>query len=219
MNNKNAGKITGIAFIIGTVAGVASIPFISVINEENYLVSIYNNPDKLIIGGLLVMLMGVACASISYWIYPVLSKHRKSLAIAAVGFRSIEGAITLLAAIIILTLVPISKDYALSNSEAVLASGNMLISIHENTFPVLGIVFSLGALMYNIGFLQVRLVPRYLAIWGILAAIMHISASLLVFYGFDSFSPINILLNVPIALQEMAMAVYLIIFGFREVKA
>jgi hypothetical protein len=40
MNNKNAGRITAIAFIIGTIAGVVSLPFISIIDEKNYLTNI-----------------------------------------------------------------------------------------------------------------------------------------------------------------------------------
>lgn len=218
MSNKKAGRITGISFIIGTVAGISSLTFISVIDEQNYLTQISNNPNNLIIGGLLIMLMGIVCSSIAYWIYPVLSKYRKALAIGAVGFRSIEGAFSLLSAIILLTLIPITKEFALSGSEVILTSANFLVSVYHTIAPVLGIVFSCGALMYNIGFFQVKLIPRYLSIWGIIAAIMHIVASLLYFYGVNAFSPIGIVLNMPIALQEMVMAVYLIIFGFREIE-
>lgn len=218
MNNKNAGRATGIAFIIATAAGVASLPLISVIDTKDYLVRISTSPNKMILGGLLVMLMGLACASIPYWIYPILSKHRKSLAIASVGFRTIEGTIILFVAIILMTLVPISDAYIYTGGEAILASGNMLVAIQKSISPVLGIVFAIGALMYNIGFFQVRLVPRYLAAWGILAVMMHILASLLVVFGTDAFSPVTILLNIPIALQEMVMAIYLILFGFKEVS-
>lgn len=218
MNNKKAGRITGISFIIGTIAGISSLTFISVIGEQNYLTEIYNNPNNLIIGGLLIMLMGIVCSSIAYWIYPVLGRYRKALAIGAVGFRSIEGAFTLLSATTLLALIPIAKEFALSGSEAVLSSANSLVSVHHAIAPVLGIVFSCGALMYNIGFFQVKLVPRYLSVWGIIAAIMHIVASLLILFGLNTFSPMGIILNMPIALQEMVMAVYLIIFGFREVK-
>ncbi len=84
--------------------------------------------------------------------------------------------------------------------------------------PVLGIVFSTGALMYNIGFYKTKLIPRWISVWGIIALVMHIVASVLVFHGVDSFSTPNIILNMPIAFQEMVMAVYLIIFGFRDVE-
>ncbi len=124
MNNKLLGRLAGIAFVIGTAAGVTSLSFVNVVNEENYLRIIANNPNSLAVGGLLVMLMGISCATIACWIYPVLSKHHKGLAISAVGLRTVEGAVTLLSAILFLSFIPIAKEYALSGNEAYLVSAN-----------------------------------------------------------------------------------------------
>lgn len=219
MNNKKAGRLTGIAFIIGTAAGVACLTFVNVIQEANYLNSIASNPKALTFGALLIVLMGIACSLIAYAIYPVLSKYNKTLAIGAVGFRTIEGALMLLSAITLLSLVPIATEYTASGSDAVMVAGNTVLGLHNTLGGVMGIAFAVGAMMYNIGFYITKLVPRWLSIWGMIALVMYIVASILLYYGIDGFSPINVILNMPIALQEMVMAVYLIVFGFREVKA
>jgi membrane-bound metal-dependent hydrolase YbcI (DUF457 family) len=98
-----------------------------------------------------------------------------------------------------------------------IATGNSMLYLHETIGGIMGIAFASGALLYNIGFIKTKLVPRYLSIWGMAAAVMHILACVLTFYGYESFSPLNMVLNVPIAIQEMVMAVYLIIFGFRNI--
>ena len=218
MNNKKSGRITGILFIIGTACGVASLSFLNVLKEENFLYSINENPHKLIIGAMLVILMAISCAGIAYSIYPVLSKYKKGLAIGSVGFRTAESVFSIFASLTILTLIPLAKDYAALNSESVLAAGNTILYMHDINGSLLGITFATGALLYNIGFYQTKLLPRWISVWGIAATLIHIIASVLAFYGVEGFSPLGLVLNMPIALQEMVMAVYLIIFGFRHVN-
>ena len=58
-----------------------------------------------------------------------------------------------------------------------------------------------------------RLVPRWIAGWGFIAAIAMLIASMLP--AFTDLSPaIKILLITPIAVQEMVFAVWLIVKGF-----
>lgn len=218
MNYKKAGRATGIAFIIGTAAGIACLSFVNGVSQEGYLMSIAEQPNKLALGALLIIIMGMACASIAYAIYPVLSKYNKGLAIASVGFRTMEGVMHLLTAIVLLTLIPLAAEFANTNSEMTLVVGNTLVELQEILSIGIGIAFITGALFYNIGFFKTKLVPRWLAIWGIIALIMHLAErGLMIFGAIDTFSTVSVVLNVPIAIQEMVMAVYLIIFGFRKI--
>jgi hypothetical protein len=73
--------------------------------------------------------------------------------------------------------------------------------------------FSLGAFMYYYLFFQSRLIPRWLSGWGIVAIILMTAACVLALF---SDNPVTgyILLAAPIALQEMVLAVWLIVKGF-----
>jgi len=204
---KKLGRATGISFILATAAGVASLSFVDVINHENYMQSISANPSGLTIGALLILIMGLACAAIAYCIYPVLSKHHKGLAIGAAGFRTIEGGLFILSSAALLALVTLANQ-GVDGTQIKAFQGAISIG------PTLA--FCIGAILYNIGFLKAKLVPNWLAIWGIIALVLHIVASVSTLFGLESFSPIGLVLNMPIALQEMIMAVYLIIFGFKE---
>lgn len=190
----------------------------NIVGQEGYLNNIAEQPNKLALGALLIIIMGMACAAIAYAIYPVLSKYNKGLAIASVGFRTMEGVMHLLTAIILLTLIPIAAEFANTNSAITLVVSNTLVDMHDILSIGAGIAFITGALFYNIGFFKTKLVPRWLSIWGIIALIMHLGErGLMIFGAIDTFSTASVVLNVPIAIQEMVMAVYLIIFGFRKI--
>jgi hypothetical protein len=74
---------------------------------------------------------------------------------------------------------------------------------------------SLGALMHCALFYRSRLVPRWLSGWGIAGVLLMISAWLMALF---SDSPITgyPLLILPIAVQELVLARWLLITGFRS---
>jgi len=70
--------------------------------------------------------------------------------------------------------------------------------------------------MYYGVFFAARLVPRWLSVWGFLGLALMIVAALLAMFGvIGPMSPVEVGLNVPIALQEMVLAGWLIVKGYR----
>ena len=61
-----------------------------------------------------------------------------------------------------------------------------------------------------------KLVPRWISVWGFIAIIMHFSTAFLMLYGLvePGMSATVAIINLPIFLQEMVMAVWLIVKGF-----
>jgi hypothetical protein len=79
------------------------------------------------------------------------------------------------------------------------------------------IVFSLGALILYSVLYQSRLIPRWLSVWGLIAILMHFSTAFILTFGLlDEDAASLWLLNFPIFLQEMVMAVWLIAKGFNS---
>ena len=81
-------------------------------------------------------------------------------------------------------------------------------SVPEN-FP-----YGLGALILNYILYQSEVVPRWLSGWGLVGVPFWSAPGLAALFGADPTSTIMILLNLPIALQEMVLAVYPIVRGF-----
>ncbi len=61
---------------------------------------------------------------------------------------------------------------------------------------------------------QSRIVPRFLSVWGLVGAVVLLTAGVLGLYGESSTSTTSVLLTVPIAVNEMVLAAWLIVRGF-----
>ncbi len=219
MNNfrKNA-IIAGALWIIGTVAGVISLPFLGIVDKLDYLTKIAANENQVIIGALLLLIMAFACAGIAIWLYPVLKKQNQALALGSVGFRIIENVLGIVSAICLLSLVPLSQEYVkagASNASYFQTLGTLLLGARGSISNIHLIPFCIGALMYYYVFYQSKLIPRWLSGWGLLAIIMNLASALLVLFGLiGDFSTAQVVLSIPIGVQEMVIAVWLIVKGF-----
>jgi hypothetical protein len=76
--------------------------------------------------------------------------------------------------------------------------------------------FSLGALMYHWIFFQSRLIPRWLSIWGLVAVGLVFVSGLVSMFGGSSLSTISDILNLPNFVNELVLAVWLIVKGFDQ---
>jgi hypothetical protein len=153
---------------------------------------------------------------ISLAIYPVLHKKNPSLALGYVGLRFLEGFIFIITAVMLLVLVTLSKDITdtgfMNNfGHLVLETRNHLghVALDMVLFPIAALI------MYSIFFYS-KLVPRWLSIWGIAASIIYMSAAYMVLFGFEPLSPIYMIMNIPLALNEVVLGMFLILKGFNN---
>jgi hypothetical protein len=68
--------------------------------------------------------------------------------------------------------------------------------------------------MYYAALYQSKLIPRWLAGWGGLGAACSLGAAISILFGLTPYSLPMIVLILPIAIQEMAFAIWLIVKGF-----
>jgi len=217
-SNRKIAIIAGVLIIVGMVVGVLSV--VSVIEEPDYLIKVSANENQVIIGALFVLIMGLACAGIAIWLYPVLKKHNEALALGSVGFRIIETVLHIVGVIGLLSLVTLSQEYVKAgapDASYFQSLGTLLLAARDWAGVLGSFAFILGALMYYYIFYQSKLIPRWLSVWGLIGVPLWIAAELLIMFGLiESFSTNAILLDIPIAVNEMVLAVWLIVKGFNS---
>jgi len=213
--------ITGVLFIVGTVAGILSVVFTgSILGDPNYLVKVSVNANQIALGALFVLIMGLALAMVPVVIFPILKKYNEVLALGYVVFRgALETVACFVTAISWLLLVNLGQDYASAgtpNAPYFLTLGNLFLKAADIGATMGAIVFPLGAMMLYVVFYQSKLIPRWLSIWGLIGVTLHLFATGLggLFGLTGSMSTIQTVVALPIALQEMVMAVWLIVKGF-----
>ncbi len=221
MNNyRRTAVIVGILFIIGTVCGVMSVIFTgSTFTDPNYLTKAAENQNQIVLAGMLVLTMGFCLAMVPFALFPVLKKHNENLAIGYAVFRGgLEPLASIMTVLDWLFLLVVSREYVAAGApqgSAFEALGAVLLKGGDPINAIGGLVFGIGAIMLYTVFYRSRLIPRWLSVWGVIAILLNFTACILVLFGLQSpFDTLNSVINFPIFLQEMVMAVWLIAKGF-----
>jgi hypothetical protein len=215
--NRKTAIFVGVLYIVGTMAGILSLVFTGPILERpDYLSQVSANPNPIVIGALFVLTMGLALAMVPVMMFPILKRYNEALAVGYVLFRGALEAVTYLALVIgWLTLPLISQDFikaSATNASFFQSLGDLVLEAHDQISHVLTIVFILGALMFYYVLYQSKLVPRWLSGWGLLAAIPYFVFGVLGLLTLPS----PMVLVLPMAMQEMVLAVWLIVKGFNS---
>lgn len=163
--------------------------------------------------------MAVAYVAVAISLYPILRKYNEGLALGFVGFRIIAGVFIIIGVIILLLLLPLSQEFVKAgapDSSHFQTLGGLLRAGRDLVNHVAMILaLNLGGLMFYYILFQTKLIPRWLSGWGLVGTTLTISASLLLMFRLiDVITTIYIGLNLPMAIQEMVLAVWLIVKGF-----
>ena len=116
-----------------------------------------------------------------------------------------------------LTLLTLSQEFVNAGSPDVSyfqTLGTLLQAVREWSGGVCAtIVFSLSALMLNYILYRSKLIPRLISGWGFIGAVLYLASGFLpyvrVWYALTIYS-----MEILLALQEMVLAVWLIVKGF-----
>ena len=156
--------------------------------------------------------MASVLAMIPVVAYPILSKVDTLLARGYFLFRSVfEAATFLMVAVGWLLLVTLSRS-----TEVPRVWGEALFDA-EGAAVVATIAFLIGAAMFYLILYRGRLVPRWLSVWGLVAIVPYLVPVFLGLFSdvdVSTTSTTNVLLDAPLGLQEMVLAVWLIVKGF-----
>ena len=211
--------IAGVLYIIGTVAGILSLVLSQPVRAaQDALAGVAANANQVIVATLCVLLMGLSLAMVPVVLHPILRRYNEVLALGYVVFRgALETVACFVTVGIWLLVLALGQLYVQAGAPA--ASGfptaaALLLKAGEFS-SVAGIVFCLGASMFYTVLVQSRLVPRWISGWGLAAVIPYLAAEFLALFALlDPLSATASLLFVPMALQEMVLAVWLIVKGF-----
>jgi hypothetical protein len=146
----------------------------------------------------------------------ILKKHNEALALGYVAARIIEGVLFIVYVVILLLLLTSSQEFAKAgtpDASYFQTVGTLLLAASDWAFSLgLGLAFALSALILNYSLYQSKLIPRWLSGWGLVGATLVFALHLLEFFSIN----LAEILDLPIALQEMVFAVWLIVKGFNS---
>ena len=217
LSYRKIAVITGVILIIATLMGpILARPLLPDLTGTDFLTRVSAHPNQAAAGVLLSIIAYLACAGIAVVMYPVLKKWNAGLALGSVVFRTIETAFYMIGLVCLMSLLTLGQQFttaAAAERTSLQAIGNLLVSIRDHAVLLAVFSFCLGAFMYYYLLFQSRLIPRWLSGFGIVAIILMMVACVLALFSGNRITS-YITLAAPIALQEMVLAVWLIVKGF-----
>jgi hypothetical protein len=141
------------------------------------------------------------------------------LALGFLSFRIIAAVLNIIGFICLLLLLSLSQQYVKAGTQDLSYFQTLgdLLRTGRDFINHIAMIFatSVGGLMFYLMLFKTKLIPRWLSLWGFIGTLFTIFASLLVM-----FKMINILtstylvLNLPLILLEIVLAIWFIAKGF-----
>ena len=151
------------------------------------------NPEAKILGMVLEAISGLAVIAIAILLFPLFKPYNNKASLWYIVLRSIEGGLLVVTGILFL-----SHD-------------SKLLEIYEGIHAGHGYIFGIAALVFYYLLYISKLIPRWISVWGVIAAILLIGANLIEVTGIASELMI---LYLPIILNELVLAIWLMVKGF-----
>ncbi|WP_025741815.1 DUF4386 domain-containing protein [Aquimarina pacifica] len=207
--------IIGSLFLISTTTFLIGDELIgSIVYTPEYLKNSYPNVNLIGLGVILQLINDIAVVSIGVIFLPILKNHHQNIAFAYMGSRIIEGALLLVSAVSLLSIVLLSEQYLniITTEVSYFETLGVLFKAGRYTaFQLAMIALSTGSLLLCYLLYRTKLIPRILSILGFIGYTLLLLKMLTEIAGY-SFG--GEMLYLPGALFEILMPLWLIIKGF-----
>ncbi len=222
MRDKTNARILGIFYIIAALSSIIAVVLYGPVLSEQWQMAVANGSEtKVLIGVLNDLLLVVTAVGTSVMLFPYVRLWNEHIALGYLCFRFMEAvfiAIGILSILGLLRLSTYNSTASLASAASLEPIGLLLQDIYRWT-AMLGPNFMLGIntslysyLLYRTGY-----VPKPLAIFGMLTAVMVLVAGLLQMFGIiGPYSAVKGLVALPVGVYEMTLAVWLIVKGFHR---
>jgi len=206
--------IVGMIYLAGFVVGLVGTGLIqSILGAPNYLSTVSVHSMMLAIGAIFWLMAVAGDAAHGVLMFPVLKLHSERLAIGYLASRIIDAVFLAIYALFVLLQIPLGSAYlkaAAPTTFSLQALSTVFIQATPYANNIGWIALGLAGVMLNAVFYRTKLVPRWIAVWGLVgyAIICCGMVSELMGSGLGLFS------ELPGGLWEMFMGVWLIAKGF-----
>jgi hypothetical protein len=207
----------GVLFLITFITSIpALLLFQPVLDDPAGYIAGAGSDNRIYFGALLELILIIANIGTAVVVYPILRRQNHVLSLGYVTARIVECAFILVGVLAVLSIVSLSEESAGGEEGAIAYT---LAELKDWTFLLgpgwvvgWGNGLILGYLMYRSG-----LVPRWLAMFGLVGGPLIILSGTLVMFGVDRpHGPLQGLSTIPEFIWELGLGIYATIWGFRR---
>jgi hypothetical protein len=213
---RSVARVVGSLFLIAMVASLAGAALVNpIIADPGNLTAISSSQSQLLLGVFLEILNGVAVAGIGILMFSLIKRWSGHLAAGYLGFRLIEAVFCCFIVVAPVSLLTISQEINGIQGMEPSFVGTLAVAIRSSVVDwLIPIFFALGALVLYCFIYQSRLLPRFISVWGLAAAGLIALMMVLMFLSVKINLAMNMVMAMPIILNEIFLGIWLIAKGF-----
>ncbi len=212
--------VTGVFFMITIIPSPIAqfVLYDSVLTDVDYIVGAGADANVRL-GAFLEVIIAIAIIGTAVTLFPLLKRQHEGFALGYVAARIFESTMIVVGIIGLLSVVTLRQEFAgVAGAEAasLVEVGRSLVAIHDWTFLLgPGLMPGLNDIMLGYLLYASRLVPRALALLGIVAGPVHFASFVAVLLGvIEAGSVGQGIASIPVAAFEVILGIWLIVKGF-----
>ncbi len=218
MNNKTF-RILGLAFLLQFITSFSSGVFLKAAwfvpeNMSETMLKIAGSPWLMRTNILLDMFTAMGVIFLGAVLYITLRKQNEKIALTAMGFYILEGALLAVSRIQAFSLIGLSKEYvAAGQPTSLLLMGQMAYEAMDfagNTLHMLA--FCIGGILFYYLLYKSGVVPRWMSLWGLIAIFPMLVGTIAQVFGYT----IPFQFYVPYIPFELVIAIWILFRGIKD---
>jgi hypothetical protein len=213
-SHRRTARAVGVLYLAGMVIGITGHVLItSVVTSTQGLSAVAANSTLLAVGAILWLLTVAGDAAHGVLMFPVLRPHGERLAVGYLAARIVDAVLIAVMVLLILVQIPVGIEYLQAGAADTSYLAALSVVFHTASlyaYEIAMITVGVAGLILCSALYRARLVPRLLAVWGLVGYAVLLGGSILQVLGFD----LSSIQAVPGGLWEVFIGVWLITKGF-----
>jgi hypothetical protein len=203
-----SSRLIGTLFLLGFVSyGVGAAVVSTITGRPGFLATIAAHQTTLIIGALLMLLNSAVDVGKGVLFFPILEHHSRRTAFAYLSAMTVEVVLLAVGVLCILMTVPLGSHAGEGWARGV---GSLLVQANTMAYQIAEMSLCTGGILLCSVLFRARLVPRFLAGWGLAGYPIFLAGTVAEIFGIH----VGVLLAIPGGLFEVAIGIWLLAKGF-----
>lgn len=202
-------RLIGALFLLGFLCyGIGSGLATSLVGGSNFLSTIAASQTLLVIGAFLMFLNTGVDVGKGVLFFPILEKHSKRTALAYLATMIVEVVLLAIGVLALLLIVPLARHAGEAGAQTL---GSILAQANATAYQMGEMTLGVGAIFLCVLLFRTQLIPRWLAISGLIGYPILVAGTIAEIFGFH----IGLYLTIPGFFFELVLPFWLFFKGFR----
>jgi hypothetical protein len=214
-SDRTTARAVGVIYLGGMAIGIGgNLLVLSILNGPGHLASMAANSALLAVAAVLWLLTVAGDVAHGVLMFPILKRHGERVAVGYLAARIVDAIFIAVMVLLVLVRVPLGAEYAQADSAGADQLNSLSAVVHHAqlyAYEFAMIAVGVAGLILCAALYRATLIPRPLAVWGLVGYAVLLGGSVLQVLGYE----LNSVQAMVGGLWEVFIGVWLIVKGFR----